>query len=329
MYSIPIVLFIFKREKVVKIIERISKIKPRIIYIIADGGRNEEEQKQCEKCRSLVEKAINWECKIIKNYSDKNRGVYENIANGAKWVFSKEKMAIFLEDDNLPELSFFSFCEELLIKYENDNRILWICGTNYLERYSTYNGASYVFSKHMLPCGWASWANKFCSYYDDNMIDCNCRDVQKAIRTTFPNKALFKQFVRFWNSEKSRINNGLKPLSWDYQMDYSIRSNGFYGIVPTANLIKNIGADEDSIHGGTSLNLKMTKRFCNIPSHEIIFPIVHPSKVMIDYNFEKKIGKILLYPLELRIKNWIIYKLRKLLRVKEGETIHEKFKIKK
>ena len=79
---------------------------------MADQGRNEEERVQAEQCRRMVEKEITWDCEIVKNYADENRGVYKNIGEGAKWVLSQEKWAIFLEDDNLPEVSFFCFCKQ-------------------------------------------------------------------------------------------------------------------------------------------------------------------------------------------------------------------------
>ena len=165
MFDIPVVLFIFKREKAVEIIKQISKIKPTKLYLIGDGPRNEEEVSLVEKCRTMVEEAVTWQCELIKNYADLNRGVYSNIALGAKWVLEREQNAIFLEDDNLPEITFFEFCKEMLNMYKNKNEILWICGSNYLEKYNNSNNQSYYFTQHMLPCGWATWSDKFLKFY--------------------------------------------------------------------------------------------------------------------------------------------------------------------
>ena len=146
-FDIPIALFLFKRsDTVLKIISRIRKVKPTKMYLIGDGPRNEDEEIVINNARNQIIKSIDWPCNIITNFAKKNRGVYKNIVGGAKWVFEKEEMAIFLEDDNLPEVSFFSYCEELLNKYKLDERILWICGTNYLEKYTTKNNESYVFT---------------------------------------------------------------------------------------------------------------------------------------------------------------------------------------
>ena len=320
MFDVPVVLFIFKRKKAVEIIKRIGCVKPRKLYIIADGGRNPAEIEECYKCRKAVEEAIIWECEIIKNYAETNRGVFENIALGATWVFKHENQAIFLEDDNLPSVSFFWFCKEMLEKYIDDERILWICGTNYLgnKRYKT---DSYYFTRHMLPCGWASWSKKFLKYYDPFIVDCEDERLCENIKYVMNNNKLFNQYKQFWCSEKRRINNGLKPLSWDYQMDFTIKSNNMLGIVPSVNLIKNIGVDNFSTHGGNSSKNVMTKRFCGMESYDLKFPLIHPKHVSLTKDFEKAIGGILLYPLWLRMKNKMIITLRKILRIPAGKTI--------
>ena len=128
-FNIPVCLIIFKRaDTTVKIIEQIAKIKPSKLYLLADQGRNEEERKLVSECRKAVEQAITWPCEVIKYYAEENRGVYENIAGGAKYVFAREKWAIFLEDDNYPALSFFEYCCELLKKYENNSEIFGFVG---------------------------------------------------------------------------------------------------------------------------------------------------------------------------------------------------------
>lgn len=305
-FDIPIVLFLFKRsDTVLKILDRIRKVKPKKIYLIGDGPRNEEEESIVNVARDKIEKAIDWECIVIKNYASKNRGVYENIAGGAKWVFEKEKYAIFLEDDNLPEVSFFSYCRELLLRYENNEKILWICGTNYLEKFKSPNNESYMFTHNLLPCGWASWSSKFTKYYDG---DLNClKDVnyKRKIRKTYFNKALCRQQLNSANYEIYRRNKGQNYASWDFQMSISIRYNDLYGISPKNNLIENIGVDGLSTHGGNSLANEMTKRFCGIKSYPLDLPLVHPNKIAINEEYERKIEKIILFPIKMRVKEQV------------------------
>lgn len=325
-FDIPVVLFIFKRDKAVDIVKRIAEVKPRKLYLLSDQGRNDEEKALVAQCRQAVEEAITWDCEVIKNYAEENRGVYQNIGQGAIWVLRQEKWAIFLEDDNLPETSFFAFCKEMLMRYEDDTRILWVCGTNYLGDYQPDNGDSYVFTHHMLPCGWASWANKFERFYDGDLSFCDDETVMNRVKDVYCNKKVYKQYRESWMKEYYRIKSGRRPISWDYQMDLSIKANNLFGICPCKNQIKNIGVDEYSVHGGTSFQNVMTQRFCGMDSYKLQFPLQHPVTVMLDPVFEKKIGKIILYPFKQRFKSGIARIIRKVLRVPPEKRIIEHIK---
>ena len=320
-FDIPVVLFIFKRDKAVEIVKRIAEVQPRKLYILADQGRNDEERALAEECRKKVEEAITWDCEVVKNYAIENRGVYANIGQGAIWVLRQEKWAIFLEDDNLPEVSFFPFCKEMLDKYQNDDRVLWVCGTNYIGDYTPKSGDSYVFTRHMLPCGWASWSHKFERFYDGDLSLTTDPAVMKRIGSVYCNKKVYRQYKRYWMWERERIERGERPISWDYQMDFSIKAHELFGICACKNQIKNIGVDSFSIHGGTDLNMVMTKRFCGMDSYPLSFPLKHPERVEMDPVFEKKIGKIILYPLRMRIRGGITRAIRAVLGVPKGKSI--------
>ena len=248
-FNIPIALIIFKRkDTVLQIVKRLKEVGAKKIYLISDQGRNEEEIQKVREARQAIEAAIDWDCDVEKNYAESNRGVYGNIALGAKWVFEREKWAIFLEDDNLPELTFFPYCEELLERYENDTRIMWICGTNYLGKYQPYDGASYMFTKHMLPCGWASWSKKFLKFYDGEIELFRDPCVRKRFLEDFPNKAMRDVYEAPLLRYEKELKEGKYPYSWDYQMCLTVRANSMFGISPACNQIKNIGVDMDSEH---------------------------------------------------------------------------------
>lgn len=328
-FDIPIVIVIFKRKKAVEVIKRIKMVKPQKIYILGDNGRTAEEKEEVKVVRKLVEEAIDWECEVIKNYSEENRGVFANIGLGAKWVFEREESAIFLEDDNLPEITFFEFSKQMLELYEKDTRVLWICGTNYLGKYNASDNSSYMFTKHLLPCGWASWGSKFNKYYDTTLELCDNEVILDRIEKQYYNKKLYSQYKESWMSEYYKTVNGERPISWDYHMDFTIKSNGFYGISPVVNQIKNIGVDEHSIHGGTSFDYVMTKRFCGMDSYELKFPLNHPEKVLPDDNYEKAIAEILLYPRKMRIKNMVGRHIRNFFNIPSNSSIKDFFKFRR
>lgn len=327
MFDIPIVLITFKRkDTILRIIDRIRAVRPQKVYVLSDQGRDVHEIKMVNECRRIVEKAIDWPCIIMKNYAIENRGVHANIGLGARWVFEKEKWAIFLEDDNLPEISFFTYCKELLQYYENDSRVFWICGTNYLERYYPQNGASYMFTRHLLPCGWASWGKKFNKFYDDSLDLINDQYIVSEIKQTYDDKRLYKQQLESILREKRRFDRGEKFASWDYHMALTIRANNLLGIAPCNNQIKNIGVDGLSTHGGNSMSNIMTKRFCGIETYALNDRIVHPRTVLVDAEFEEKISKIILYPLKYRILSFINKFLKQILGIDIDESLTEKIR---
>ncbi|WP_233547190.1 hypothetical protein, partial [Exiguobacterium sp. AM39-5BH] len=109
-------------------------------------------------------------------------------------------------------------------------------------------------------------------------------------------------------------------------MEFSLRYNNLLGISPTKNLIENIGVDEHSIHGGTSFENTMTRRFCSMKSYEMKFPLVHPPEIKIDKVYEKKIGKIILHPYQDRVKRNISKVLRKLIRFEDDKPLFYKYR---
>ena len=195
-FQIPVVLFIFKRsntvERILKVLKAANISK---LYLFSDGGRTPEETELVNQTREEILKMIDWEVEVIKMFAESNQGVFNQIAMGAKKVFEKEEKAIFLEDDNLPEITFFSYCENMLNKYQDNEKVLWVCGTNY-ESESKYLDTDYVFTKHMLPCGWASWANKFNKYYLTSFAILDDKKNIKRIKKAYDAKWLYRQQIQ-------------------------------------------------------------------------------------------------------------------------------------
>ena len=140
----PVALIIFNRpDHTREVFKRIAEIKPKQLFIVADGPRDEEDERKCLAARKVVER-ITWDCEVAKNYSEKNMGCKQRVATGINWVFENVEQAIILEDDCVPHPDFFRFCDELLIKYENDKRIMQINGSNF-QLGCRYGDHSYYF----------------------------------------------------------------------------------------------------------------------------------------------------------------------------------------
>ena len=93
-------LFIYRRkESALEVCKAIKNARPSKIYLIADGPRSNDEITQCQNTRKALEKSIDWNCEIVKIYSDINLGCAKRIKSGLDFIFENEKKAIILEDD--------------------------------------------------------------------------------------------------------------------------------------------------------------------------------------------------------------------------------------
>lgn len=317
-FNIPIVLFIYQRyETVLDNLKILKSINAKKIYLLADYNSNQEKKNRCDIARKKIEEAIDWDCKVIKYFAKKNIGVHANIGLGAMRVFENEEKAIFLEDDCSANVSFFLFCKEMLEKYNDNEKIIWINGTNYYDQILLQNNESYGFHQQLLPCGWASWSKKFLKYYDWNFDGLETAKDIKKIRSNCKNKALYRHLKAFILKEFERKKEGQRYQSWDFHMIFSILNNNLFGICPKYNLITNTGLDSISEHMSTKRNI-MVDRFHYVPNHELEFPLIHPVKVEINKYLDKKIGRKILPPLRVRIKGFLSKLSKKIF----GEKIY-------
>ena len=169
MLKTPVVLFIYKRSSNLEAITKILRqIKPICVYIIADGPKLGDEV-ECQKTRRRLLDLIDWPCKIHKNYTKNNLGLKDRFRTGIDWVFKHEQRAIFIEDDCIPDSTFFKFCDELLEKYKDDQRMMTISGNNF-QFGQKKSSDSYYFSRYPHIWGWATWRRTW-MHYDGNIID--------------------------------------------------------------------------------------------------------------------------------------------------------------
>ena len=143
----PVVFIIFNKiEATEKVFEVLKRVRPSKLFIIADGPRKEkpEEDFICAQVRKITEE-INWECEVFRNYADENLGLRKRIMTGLHWVFQNVMEAIIIEDDCLPDDSFFKFCQDMLKKYEHNEKVLTISGNKILSDIKLEK--SYYFSR--------------------------------------------------------------------------------------------------------------------------------------------------------------------------------------
>jgi hypothetical protein len=191
-------------------------------------------------------------------------GCKKRVSSGIDWVFEQVEEAIILEDDCLPDPSFFRFCQESLQRYRHDARIGMISGDNFqLGREPITD--SYYFSKYVHIWGWASWRDRWQAYDVDMGLWPQVRD-QRRIEDL----VLEKSEVPFWQSIFERVYRG-EIDTWDYQWVFANWCMGRLNILPSVNLISNIGFGADATHTTGSSPL------ANLPTGSMVFPLTHPS----------------------------------------------------
>ena len=108
-------------------------------------------------------------------------------------------------------------------------------------------------------------------------------------------------------------------------MIWSVRKNRLFGISPAINVVRNIGVDEISEHGGNNINSVMTKRFCEVPLIPIERDLIHPATVEVDPEYERKIERIITKPVKVELSTKLAIVLRKLFKIPSGTGTKEFF----
>lgn len=261
----PVLFIVFNRLDTTKmVLEAIREAKPSRIYIASDGPRKNRDGEDLivNSVRNYIFKKIDWKCEIKTLFRNENLGCKFGVSSAIDWFFENEEMGIILEDDCVPEKSFFFFCEELLIKYKDDKRIWHIGGTNPISNLKISN--SYYFSKYNRIWGWATWRRAW--EYSDSSISI-WPDVKK-------DKILYDLLSKEEATYFERIFDNVffnKIDTWDYQWFLMRLLNGM-AIIPNSNLVSNIGFNQEATHTANFNN-----KFSKLPTGKMEFPLKHPT----------------------------------------------------
>jgi hypothetical protein len=268
----PVALLLFRRpELTARVFAAIREARPPKLFLIADGPRpgNEEDVRGCREARAVVE-GVDWDCEVVRDFADQNLGLKRRIPSGLDRVFSEAEEAIVLEDDCLPHPSFFPYCEELLERYRDDDRIVHIAGSQLLQRPPATG--SYHFSRYPHVWGWASWRRAW-NLYDVDLSDWHSgTDGERDARLD----RMFEEEDerRYWRwvwDHSPQIDN------WDAQWSYVGLGGGLLSVNPNRNLISNVGFSDDATNA-TADPLGIAGR----PLEGIEFPLEHPAAVRRD-----------------------------------------------
>ena len=240
----PVVFLVYNRPvETRRVFERIRQARPSRLMVVCDGARphSADDSERVAAVREIIDIGVDWKCDVSRNYASENMGCRNRVASGLNWAFEAVEEAIILEDDCLPDPSFFTFCEQLLQRYREDTRIMHIAGTNFATPHVSVK-ESYWATFHAPVWGWATWRRAW-KHYDFMMETWDARI--NEISATFAN-AWERQF---WLSDWERLRNNIEDATtWDIMWNFTLRSLGAFSLVPSGNLVENIGIGANGTH---------------------------------------------------------------------------------
>lgn len=261
--NVPVLFIIFKRPRTTQLVfEKIREIKPKQLFIASDAYRKDKEGEKelCEETMKLVLDNIDWDCEVKTLFQTENLGCGLGPLTAINWFFDHVEQGIILEDDCLPDLSFFNYCELLLDRYKDNTNVMSISGDNFQNGIKRGEG-SYYFSNIFHGWGWATWKRAW-----------QLNDYTMSEWPNFPKDKLLEKCnddsicYEYWNRIlESVYQKTINADPWDYQFLFSIWLNDGVNIHPNVNLISNIGFGEDATHTSDSQH-----KLANLPTEKYI-----------------------------------------------------------
>lgn len=280
MFQTPILFIIYKNPEVTKVVfDRIREIKPAFIYISADGAKtsNPEDLMEIEETRRVTEN-IDWDCKVLRRYSETNLGCKIGVSTAISWLFEHEEKGIILEYDCLPSMQFFPFCEELLEKYKDEKLISSITGNNFDsltgEKQVIDNpnlGESYCYSALAKIWGWATWKRAW------EEFDINLTSFEEFEKTNgIEHQIKSDKDQKYWLGKIKDVYTNRNKTTWGFIWVYTHLVNRSFCITPAVNLVTNIGFSENGTHAQNGDNM-----LANIPMGTLGKALRSPDKIQV------------------------------------------------
>lgn len=272
-YKVPVAIIVFNRVGLAeKMLRCLEKVRPEKLFVISDGARADRpgEKEKVEQVRALFDH-VSWPCEICRNYADQNMGCDYRVPSGIDWVFGQVDRAIILEDDCIPSLQFFEYAEDMLEKYESEETVMMVSGSNHMQKYDIESCC--CFTARVYTWGWATWKRAWQHYCDD-------ATEWERIQSDGTLEKIYPMRARYYVKKELNYYFQRGKCPWDYLWWISCMGRGGLCAVPKVNLITNEGFGEDATHTQNQGDYKGE-------TFPLEFPLKYPEKVERDRNFDK------------------------------------------
>jgi len=281
-----LMLFFNRADSFSKVFAEVKKARPSRLFLYQDGPRGEKDMPGIEACRQLVsDEQIDWECEVHRMYQEKNYGCDPSEYISQKWAFSITDKCIVLEDDDVPSQSFFPFCKEMLDRYENDERITMVAGFN-SDEVTLDIPYDYFFTSVFSIWGWASW-RRVIDQWDEHYSFLQDKFNMRQLETLIKQRNYRNDTIKMFRDHQATGKAYYESIFWA-----SMLLNNGLAIMPTKNLINNIGASDDSTHYSALRTMpRRLQRIFTMQRFELDFPLKHPRYVIENVDYKEHVYK--------------------------------------
>jgi hypothetical protein len=285
----PVVLVAFNRPHLTEqTLAAIRDAQPRELFLVVDGPRegHPTDAATCAETRAVLER-IDWDCAVHRRYAEANLGLEANVELGLDWVFSQVDRAIVLEDDCVPNATFFRYVSELLSRYEYDDRVWQVSGSGLGVPVELFGGDSYAFTAWASVWGWGTWADRWQRHRA--IFPRDHRDGDAPVRTTpfaiQPGLVVTKSAERHFRD--AAASDDTHTHGWDKHFWLTMMTVGGFALSPSRNLVENVGWGEDATHAAS------VSGRTDHAADAMTFPLQHPSAVVLNREVERELELIL------------------------------------
>ena len=283
-----LILFFNRPAHLQQVFQQVRRARPSRLFLYQDGPRGPRDLENVEACRRVVaDDQIDWQCDVHRLYQERNYGCDPSEYLAQKWAFDHADKCIVLEDDDVPSLSFFPFCKEMLDRYADDPRIWMISGFN-IDEQTTDTPYDYFFTQTFSIWGWASWRRVIDQWQPDYAFlddDHALRRLQQLVAT----RRYRKDFLAMCRDHRATGKEHYESIFWA-----SMLLNSALAIVPSRNLITNLGLTTDSTHFTATVETtpRAYRRIFTMQRYELKFPLRHPPYIIENTPYKERLYRV-------------------------------------
>ena len=286
--DVAVLLLFFNRpEPFRQVFGQVRQARPSRLFLYQDGPRQERDLSGIAACREIASH-VDWDCEVHRCYLAKNQGCDPSGFRAQKWAFSLADKVVVLEDDSVPSVSFFTFCKEMLDRYEHDTRVMMIAGFN-MDEVSTDVDSDYFFTSFFSVWGWASW-RRVADLWDSDYAFLNDAYAMRQLRALVRSRRLRPDLLRMFRAHGRSGKEYYETIFWAAML-----LNSGLAIMPAKNMVNNIGLTADASH--YTATLKTTphglRRIFTMKRFELAGPLRHPRFVAETTAYKERAYRIL------------------------------------